>query len=279
MPCWQDMPRPMRPDQRLHCDEAMPSSDNIVSPPDFSRQAVRDLAECGFVAPAIGEAHVLLCDSTARTSLIGSAHGMLSPGEQARAARLHFERDRTTYILAHALWRLSLGICLDLDAAKVRLTSTAAGQPQLPGTAFSTSLSHSGSWLAIAICAGVTVGVDIECSPPRAALTALMPTICTPAEIVELAPLPALDREAALLALWTRKEALLKAFGVGLNADPSLLSATTNRPVPCPPTAQDQIPCRVFDLELPNGLTGALAVPDPIATIRLCWLGNTRSLG
>ena len=218
----------------------------------------------------------MLCDSAAWMSFVGSAQCLLSPDERARSARLRLDRDRSTYILAHAWWRAVLGICLDVHATEVRLTSTAAGQPRLPGTTFSTSLSHSGDWVAMAVCGGEAVGIDIERSPPHAGLNTLMPTICAPVEIAELEPLSLADREVALLALWTRKEALLKAFGTGLGVDPSLLSATTNRLVtPLPsPTAPNRIPCRAFNLELSKGLVGAVAVPDSVAIVRLWTLGE-----
>lgn len=249
-------------------------SDDPIPPLGFIRVAVRALADSGFSAPATAEACVVLCDSMEWASLVESARAVLSQEERARASRLRFERDRTTYILAHALWRVSLAICLGVDVDAVRLTRTAAGQPQLPGTAFATSLSHSGNWLAIAICVGASMGVDIERSPPRAALDALMPIICTPIEILDLEPLLLPEREAALLALWTRKEAVLKAFGVGLHADPSKLSVTLEgliSPLPSV-TAPDQVPCRVSRLELPAGVIGALAVPAAVIHVRLCRL-------
>jgi 4'-phosphopantetheinyl transferase len=254
-------------------------TDDSASAPDFTRAAVRVFAQCGFSAPAAAETCVLLCDTMEWTSLVESARGLLSPEERARAIRLRFDRDRTPYILAHALWRVSLAICLGTDVTRIRLISTVTGQPQLPGTAFATSLSHSGCWVAIAICMGETVGVDIERSPPRTALETLVPTICTPAEIADLAPLPAPEREAALLALWTRKEALLKAFGVGLDVDPSRLSVTANEVVSSlpSPTTSDLAPCRVFNLRLPDGVVGALAVPVSIASVRICALGSVKA--
>ena len=253
----------------------LPTDDN-TSVPDFTRAAVRVFARCGFSAPATAEARVVLCDTTEWTSFVESAQGLLSPEERARAIRLRFDRDRAPYILAHALWRVSLAICLGTDVTRIRLISTVTGQPRLPGTAFATSLSHSGCWVAIAICTGDTVGVDIERTPPRTALETLVPIICTPAEIADLAPLSAPEREAALLALWTRKEALLKAFGVGLNVDPSRLSVTANEVVSSlpSPTTSDLVPCRVFNLRLPDGVVGALAVPVSIASVRLCTLGS-----
>jgi 4'-phosphopantetheinyl transferase len=254
-------------------------TDDSASAPDFTRAAVRVFAQCGFSAPAAAEARVVLCDTTEWTSLVESAQGLLSSEERARAIRLRFDRDRTTYILAHALWRVSLAICLGTDVTGIRLISTVAGQPRLPGTAFATSLSHSGCWVAIAICAGETVGVDIERSPPRTALDTLVSTICTPTEIADLAPLSAPEREVALLALWTRKEALLKAFGVGLNVDLSRLSATANGVVSSLPslTTPDLVPCRVFNLPLPGGVVGALAVPVSVANVRLCTLGSAEN--
>ena len=213
---------------------------------------------------------MLLCDSTAWTTHAVSAEGLLDAGERVRAARFHFEHDRITYVTAHALWRTALGFCLGVDATLVRLGSTSAGQPRLHGTGYATSLSHSGPWIAIAICAGVTVGVDIERSPSRMALDMLMPLMCTPAEIVDMERLSTQARETALLTLWTRKEALLKAFGVGLTEDPAQLSAMNDELVMPPSSVTDQVPCRVRDVEsLPNGLVGALAAPASVVTTRL----------
>jgi 4'-phosphopantetheinyl transferase len=236
---------------------------------DFARAAHEALECCDFSAPAGGEACVLVFDSSAWATQVPSAETLLDTGERTRAARFHFEHDRTTYILAHAMWRTVLGVCLESEASRVPLTSTLAGQPRLAGTGLATSLSHSGRWVAIAACTAATTGVDIECTPPRMALEQLMPTICTAGEIAELGHLPASSWEPALLALWTRKEALLKAFGVGLGVDPSLLSAIPGELVASPSPAEDMAACRVRNLDLPAGLVGALAVPESIRATRL----------
>jgi Phosphopantetheinyl transferase len=115
----------------------------------------------------------------------------------------------------------------------------------------------------------VTLGVDIECSPARIALDGLLTTICTPAEASDMQELPMPAREAALLALWTRKEALLKAFGTGLLESPSTLSAAIPGPVVAPPTSTYR-PCRVRDLGLPAGVVGAFAAPVGVGLCRLC---------
>ncbi len=257
----------------------MPHPDSHVSPRDFTQAAWRVLTHCSFTAPAAGEACVLLCDSTAWTTYAASAASLLDAGEHARAARFRFEQDRITYVLAHALWRTALGICLDMEAVHVPLRSTPAGQPRLHDTGYATSLSHSGSWVAIAICADVTVGVDIERSPARMALDGLMPLMCTPAEMTDLARLSMQAREIALLTLWTRKEALLKAFGTGLAEDPALLSAMIGGLIMPPSSVPNQVPCHVLDVEsLPDGLVGALAVPATVVTSHLHWLDRAPDL-
>ncbi|WP_166669750.1 4'-phosphopantetheinyl transferase superfamily protein [Rhodanobacter sp. TND4FH1] len=249
-------------------------ADQNTSASDFIRAAIGVLEKGHFSSPAPNEACVVVFDSAAWTPFIGSAEQLLSAPECARSARLRFARDRSTYVLAHAWWRVMLGISLDLDPTEVPLSSSAAGQPLLLGTGFSTSLSHSGTWVAMAVGGGATVGVDIECSPPHTPLSALMPDICTPDEIAGLEILSPPHRETALLALWTRKEALLKAFGVGLGADPSHLSARTDGLAMPPPltTESHQIPCRVANLELPIGVVGAVAMPASTAIVRLCAL-------
>lgn len=243
---------------------------------DFLHTVNAALARAQFSMLSPGAASVLLVDSALWGSHSASAEGLLDPGERARAARFRFERDREPYVVAHALWRVVLGICLGVDAREVRLSHTSSGQPYIAGTQLATSLSHSGSWVAIALCAAETVGVDIERSPSRMMLTDLMPSFCTAEEMADVTPLHPLLRESALLSLWTRKEALLKAFGTGLGEEPSRMAATTTAAVMPPASATSRMPCRVRDIALPAGLIGAIAAPTAITAYRLHWLDEMR---
>jgi 4'-phosphopantetheinyl transferase len=241
---------------------------DCVAPDDFVQAATRACVLAGFVPPGVGEACVLVIDSARWTTCATVAESLLDTGERERAARFRFDRDRRDYLLAHAWWRIVLGSCVAIDPAAVPLVSLPSGQPKLSDIALSTSLSHSAGWVAIAVADAVTVGVDIERSPSRMPLDGLLSTICTPAEVTEMAKLSAPAREAALLALWTRKEALLKAFGTGLREPLSTLSACTTDPVE-PPPASGLPACRVSNLDLPEGLVGALAVPSSARLYRL----------
>jgi Phosphopantetheinyl transferase len=245
---------------------------------DFARTVRSAFVRGDFSAPGMGEARVLVFDSSAWMAHAEAAERMLGVDEHRRAARFRFEPDRTTYILAHALWRMALGVCLGVEATEVPLVSTPSGQPRLAGERLATSLSHSGGWVAITACTAATVGIDIELSPSRVVLDDLLATICTPDEAAEMRKLSALEREPALLALWTRKEALLKAFGVGLAEVPASLSVALPGFVAPPKVACGMPPCEVRDLDLPAGLVGALAAPAGVERYRLHLLGETHGL-
>jgi 4'-phosphopantetheinyl transferase len=248
-------------------------NDDATTGDDFARRVRSAFARNGFAPPGVGEARVVVFDSSAWTKHAEPAEHVLDAGERRRAARFRFDQGRVRYILAHALWRTVLGACLGVDPAHVPLASTPSGQPRLPGTDLATSLSHSGSWVAVAVCAAATVGVDIECSPSRIILDDLISTICTPAEAADVRLLPVAQREHALLTLWTRKEALLKAFGVGLGEAPSSLSVAAMGLIE-PPMGSGLPPCRVADLSLPAELVGALAAPEAVKRCRLHMLND-----
>ncbi len=79
------------------------------------------------------------------------------------------------------------------------------------------SLSHSGDLVAVAIvpvgtCAPVRVGIDVESC--RSLGEGIADLVCTPDEAGADVAEP--DPGCALMTRWTRKEAVLKAQGVGL---------------------------------------------------------------
>ena len=77
------------------------------------------------------------------------------------------------------------------------------------------SLSHRLGWVAAAV-AGVPVGVDLECErPARSDAAERAALMLAPDEIPAWQALPIDERDAALLARWTAKEAWFKASPTG----------------------------------------------------------------
>ena len=241
---------------------------NVPSTGDFEVAARQALVRADVHPPRTGEVVVVLLQTPDWLHWLPAAMDALVPDERARAARFRFEADRTTYALAHAVWRILLGHCLGVARAAVPLQFSRSGQPQLPGTPLATSLSHSGEAVLLGVGRVAALGVDIEGTPPRMALRDLISTLCTPDEAAALRALPDAAQEPALLQLWTRKEALLKAFGTGLAQAPASIAAPAGGLVAAPPGV-DAPACRARDLCLPAGWLGAWAAP---ASARCCRL-------
>lgn len=235
----------------------------------FERNVAALLRDNGFGMPRSDQARVLIFEATSLTRFAGTATDFLDRRERARAMRFRFRRDHDTYVLAHAVWRIALAGCLEVDPREVPLATTSDGQPRLAGTALSTSLSHSGDLIAIAICPAATIGLDIERFPARIDLDALMPVFCTREECVELSMLQGSERARSLLELWTRKEALLKAFGVGLLTDPATTPAPSMHSLMPPANAAHYPPCHTRNLHPGKDWIAAVAAPSAIRDIQL----------
>ena len=246
---------------------AMPHE--VPSTGAFERGIAAALRDTGFGAPRADQATVLVFDASLLATHAGAATSLLDRRERARAVRFRFRRDRDTYVLAHAVWRIALGACLGLEAREVPLATTADGQPRLAGAALSTSLSHSGDLVALTVCPAATVGVDIERFPARIDLDALMPVFCTREESAELSILQGTERARALLELWTRKEALLKAFGVGLLTDPATTPAPPTHCLMPPANAAHYPPCRTRNLRPGKDWIAAVAAPSAVRDVQV----------
>jgi 4'-phosphopantetheinyl transferase len=150
---------------------------------------------------------------------------LLSSAERERASRFVFDRDRGYYIAAHAALRRLLGKALDAEPAALRMLADAYGKPALPEATLHFNLSHGGALGAAAICARYPVGIDIEPVRPMADAEELARTVFTREEQDEWR---ARGRDARdFLQRWTRKEAVLKAVGLGLHVDPKLVDVRT----------------------------------------------------
>lgn len=239
------------------------------SPGAFERSIASALRDLGFAAPRADQASVLVFDATTLATHLGAATALLDRRERSRAMRFRFQRDRNTYVLAHAVWRIALGACLGLEPREVPLATTSDGQPRLAGTALSTSLSHSGDLVALTVCPAATVGIDIECYPARIDLDALMPVFCTREEQLAMSALQGPERARSLLELWTRKEALLKAFGVGLLTDPATIPAPSAQSLMPPPSAAHYPPCRTRNLRSSKHWIAAIAAPAAVRDVQL----------
>lgn len=146
---------------------------------------------------------------------------MLSDDEWAHARRFAFERDRRRFLAAHAALRQLLAQHTGLPGASLAYVHGPFGKPDLAGNAagFHFNLSHSGPLALIALHPATNIGVDVELIRQMPDAAQLAETHFTEDECQALARLQGPERDRAFLYCWTRKEACLKAVGLGLGLD------------------------------------------------------------
>ncbi|WP_055451231.1 4'-phosphopantetheinyl transferase family protein [Thiomonas bhubaneswarensis] len=155
------------------------------------------------------------------------AFDLLDSGEQERARRFVFAIDQTRYIAAHGWMRQILGRYLGRAPQDLTFIFGPHGKPALIGRRDDVSLcfnlSHSLDKALLAVSNGMPVGVDIEAIRPDLPDSALAAGVLTEGELDELAQLPPRQQTAVFFSCWTRKEACMKALGLGLALEPKTL--------------------------------------------------------
>jgi 4'-phosphopantetheinyl transferase len=167
-----------------------------------------------FMAP--GVVRVWFADLTALSVHKAAMRDLLSDDEVERADRFMMERLTDRFILRRGLLRLLLGRCTGRDPAGLVFDYGTHGKPSLPGgPAF--NLSDSEDSLAIAVAAEGRIGVDIERLRPIESADGIADRFFHGTERAALGALGAVQRDEGFLLAWTRKEAFIKAAGVGLS--------------------------------------------------------------
>jgi 4'-phosphopantetheinyl transferase len=141
----------------------------------------------------------------------------LSPEERERAARFHFPLHRGQFIACRGMLREILSSYLEMAPAQVRFSYNTYGKPAAQDSGIRFNVSHSGGWAMFAVTEGREVGIDIERIEPRVAQDQIPERFFSAWEVAQLRALPVTQQTEALFRCWTRKEAYIKARGLGLS--------------------------------------------------------------
>jgi 4'-phosphopantetheinyl transferase len=186
------------------------------------------------------ETHVwraeLDCESTDPQQLFA----LLTPDEQQKAARFHFEKDRNHYSAARGLLRLILSSYLSEDPRNLRFTYNPYGKPALDSNLLQFNVSHSQGLALYAVARHHQVGIDLEYMRTDFGWRQIVEQYFSAQEFNALIQLPESQQCRAFFDGWTRKEAYIKAKGQGLS-----------------------IPLNQFDV--------ALSPAEPAALLRTQW--------
>lgn len=158
----------------------------------------------------------------------------LSQAERQRAARFPFERDRRRFIVARSRLRRELAARLGVPPEAVELERGDNGKPKLAprfaASGWRFNVSHSEELALYAFARGCEVGVDLEALRALPEADALAAACFSPGERDAYRAAAPQHQPLAFLRGWTRKEALLKALGVGLGVALEALDASRPEP-------------------------------------------------
>ena len=143
-------------------------------------------------------------------------------------------------------------------APDARVAFDAGRRPEVVGETLHVSLARAGELVLVAVTTSREVGVDAEAVrplPPRAIVAQLL----TEQELQALDRAPADERDVAFTRAWVRKEAALKAVGVGLAVEPSLVEVGIGCVTATLVAVPDRGEVTVSDVAVGGGYVAAVA--------------------
>jgi 4'-phosphopantetheinyl transferase len=163
-----------------------------------------------------------------RFPVLAADFSLLTDAERIVAIRFRFEADRNRYVTGRRSLRLLLSNYLSVSPSEISIISEKGQKPFIknPGFPVRFNISHSGQWVVIALAKN-ELGIDIEKVDSAFDYSSLLLEHFSVAEqqFVSEAEVPA----DAFYFLWTRKEALMKAEGLGLQENLKTVSTLDER--------------------------------------------------
>lgn len=183
--------------------------------------------------------HVWRIDLHSVTLMSNELIALLSADEVQRLRRFRFPIDRDRFAAARGALRSILACYVKQCPGEIRFSYGKWGRPSLQandGDALEFNLAHAEE---IALCAvsRMPVGVDVERVRPDFPVERTVARFFAPREREYVLSVPSTERALHFFTFWTRKEALLKAIGVGLSAN--LESIDISEPTVCFDAARD----------------------------------------
>jgi 4'-phosphopantetheinyl transferase len=193
----------------------------------------------------------------------------LSPDEMQRAERYRFPHLRGRFIAARSALRSVLGSRLGISPAQLSFCYSSHGKPTLPDCSIRFNLSHSGSVALLALTCDTEIGVDVEHVVSTIDVHGIARSMFSPSEIGALEASPPDLQTDFFFTIWTRKEACIKASGVGLSADTKSFSVW--------PGDVTEDGWHVRSLDVHAGYAAALATSVPSGPIQIHHLTRHRT--
>lgn len=137
--------------------------------------------------------------------------------EFAAAKNYSSTADASAFLTTRFYLRKILSTFLNVDPITIKLSYSKMGKPYLPESDVHFNISHSNGVFAIGVALGTEIGVDVEYLRREIDISKMQGVLFTQDEQKIIANCNQELTKQLFIDLWTRKEAILKAYGSGLS--------------------------------------------------------------
>lgn len=186
----------------------------------------------------------------------------LAPHEIERAEKYHFKKDKNRFIICRALLKFLLANHINLDINKINIEVDSYKKPYLPNRpSVYFNVSHAGDYGLIVIAKHL-VGIDIEYINKEFDYKEILQNVFHQNEIDVIKT--SKDQHHTFYKFWTRKEAIVKAIGKGIDDDLKNIPITDGLHSVPSALIFDFNKINVFSFNLNDAYVGTLAVTEDL---------------
>jgi 4'-phosphopantetheinyl transferase len=228
------------------------------------------------------EVHVWLASLDQKAEALTNLAALLSQDEYRRAERYYRPIDRDRFIVGRGILRKIVSAYLATTPGELLFTYNEYGKPIVSegqnDRALNFNLSHSHQLALYAVTRGRDVGVDIEHIREDFATLEIAEHFFSKDEVAALRSLPADQRTAGFFNCWSRKEAFIKAKGMGVSyhLDRFTVSLSPGEPAALLKVDDDEREValwKMYELNPGAGYAAALIVTEhPVTLKRWRWI-------
>ena len=147
---------------------------------------------------------------------------VLSDDEQDRANRFYLQKHKNHFVAARGILRHILSRYLMADPGQLRFKYGPHGKPALDhtgvlGTNLRFNISHSKGLLLVVVSVERELGIDLEQIQPALVTKEIVTEVFSEQEQTRFCSVQPAIQPKMFFEVWTRKEAYLKARGIGLS--------------------------------------------------------------
>jgi 4'-phosphopantetheinyl transferase len=158
------------------------------------------------------------------SSLIPELLPLLTQAELVKCGRFRQKHDSDRFIISRSAIKLIMGRYLKRKPALIEIETGENKKPYIKDSPLFYNLSHSGDWIILAV-SDSAIGIDTEMVNNSFDFSDVINEYFSPAEFSFITEENSAER---FFMLWTRKEALTKATGKGLDDDLKFIPSLDN---------------------------------------------------